>query len=1211
MSAPGYCVVIKDASDTPSSYGELYRVMRFDWESVLDGLGSFSFTMPLADPRHAAVTRHARAYGYRIDGGGLLAVGGGIVEQISIDVEAGTLTASGSDFGVELTWRSPGELNVWKEESQSWDSDDYDCWAIFHHAYYDPHNTQINDTHPWGAFTLLTGGYDPDHAYGYTSRWIYFGRDRKWHDLAIIFDTPNTVHGTTQWQYYNGSSGEWINLTVTDGTVKDGDTPFGQNGTVEFAIPDDWMAYEHDSHTAWWIRARTVGMTDSIVITSATSLVVVATDTALSVNIAPLLPAGWSFAGSHLDTEHAVYAVFTQENFLEVLVKIAEQVGEHFRIDGHTIVWLQDDPTTVTTPNIWLDSTPAPLDTSRGIVTSLGYSEDTHELISRVIPYGAGHAPAQVTLAKCSAAAIAAVPAGFTVSTVDNYVKYDNAEVVGHADYIGRIEKRMYWTEIAPDDNAKPHSELAADALLKKAVAYLRTRCNVNYQYEITVIDLYAHAHVGNLAHVRYSVYSEGVLSFEVDRVLIVLRYGETWDPQQGIVYRMTVSTTDALARSDAEKVAEYLESDYVDKGHIQNTDMQYLTSGDLSGNYLPFSNGQGGAALRAYNDGGAGGSTPATHDHSGDVGDGGQFDADHLLAGGPTTPVTDGYVFTSLGTGYAAWESPNHNLLSAVHPDTLADSPVRGDLLVANSTPVWTRLPAGNQGDFLRMGAADPAWHALAAADLPAHDHTAANQGGDYAWADITGFAAPSVSVGLGPAAEGAAGTVLRSDTVLALDQSIAPTWTGQHFFSNATYPPVRIERTGSGTNALLTGSALRHHTSSDMVDGFGVGISFEIQDSADVSNILAMIAAVRAGADNTGDIVFRPYTAGVPAEQVRITSAGNVGINVVAPAARLEVNNGTVDQALIDLQHNGTSVFSIDHIGRLLAKPNPDSITAFQVQDKDGNLVLLVETVNNRVGICQDVPICPLDVEAIPTATSGANYAVFSACIASPATDSSGTYRGYHGQASLDPTSTVNLTSLIGLQGVRGNAIVNGTSGTVTGAAGLVGYVQVGDGMTVSNAYAAYLYAPTKVGTPTGVFTTAYGLYIASVASGATNWAIYAAGGNCYLRSNVLIGTTTDGMTANGSLAVAQDFAHRGAALGFFNTAPIAKVAAMTTALTTVTFTAPGTPDYAWGAGTNTNAYGWVTNDEFETAASVIANLQTRVNELETKLKAYGLFT
>jgi hypothetical protein len=40
-----------------------------------------------------------------------------------------------------------------------------------------------------------------------------------------------------------------------------------------------------------------------------------------------------------------------------------------------------------------------------------------------------------------------------------------------------------------------------------------------------------------------------------------------------------------------------------------------------------------------------------------------------------------------------------------------------------------------------------------------------------------------------------------------------------------------------------------------------------------------------------------------------------------------------------------------------------------------------------------------------------------------------------------------------------------------------------------------------------------------------------------------SVLIGTVTDGMTEGGSLAIAQDLAHRGTKIGFFNTVPIVK--------------------------------------------------------------------
>ena len=42
------------------------------------------------------------------------------------------------------------------------------------------------------------------------------------------------------------------------------------------------------------------------------------------------------------------------------------------------------------------------------------------------------------------------------------------------------------------------------------------------------------------------------------------------------------------------------------------------------------------------------------------------------------------------------------HNLLSATHPDTLPASPVKGDLVSANSTPAWARFAIGTAGQKL-----------------------------------------------------------------------------------------------------------------------------------------------------------------------------------------------------------------------------------------------------------------------------------------------------------------------------------------------------------------------------------------------------------------------------------------------------------------------------------------------------------------------------
>jgi hypothetical protein len=87
-----------------------------------------------------------------------------------------------------------------------------------------------------------------------------------------------------------------------------------------------------------------------------------------------------------------------------------------------------------------------------------------------------------------------------------------------------------------------------------------------------------------------------------------------------------------------------------------------------------------------------------------------------------------------------------------------------------------------------------------------------------------------------------------------------------------------------------------------------------------------------------------------------------------------------------------------------------------------------------------------------------------------------------------------------------------------------------------------------------------------------------------------------------------------HDGSLAGFYGTAPAAKPAALTGALTQITHTGPTTPDYAIATPVDSgvgSAWGFSTQDEFETAMSVILNLQTRVDELESRLQGIGLLT
>ncbi len=77
----------------------------------------------------------------------------------------------------------------------------------------------------------------------------------------------------------------------------------------------------------------------------------------------------------------------------------------------------------------------------------------------------------------------------------------------------------------------------------------------------------------------------------------------------------------------------------------------------------------------------------------------------------------------------------------------------------------------------------------------------------------------------------------------------------------------------------------------------------------------------------------------------------------------------------------------------------------------------------------------------------------------------------------------------------------------------------------------------------------------------------------------------------------------------VGFHGASPSDQAAALTAQFTTITHSAPGTPDYAIQYLINSSAYGFVTKDEGNSVLKVIANLQARMAEVEALLEEKGL--
>lgn len=113
-----------------------------------------------------------------------------------------------------------------------------------------------------------------------------------------------------------------------------------------------------------------------------------------------------------------------------------------------------------------------------------------------------------------------------------------------------------------------------------------------------------------------------------------------------------------------------------------------------------------------------------------------------------------------------------------------------------------------------------------------------------------------------------------------------------------------------------LFTSLEVEVQTSDDMQDGFGPRINFLTSDNTASLQNLGALGMQRAGADNTGDIVFRPATVGTETERMRITAAGNVGIGTTNPAQALDVS-GTVQMTGFQMPTGATDGYVLTSDG------------------------------------------------------------------------------------------------------------------------------------------------------------------------------------------------------------------------------------------------------------------------------------------------------
>ncbi len=253
------------------------------------------------------------------------------------------------------------------------------------------------------------------------------------------------------------------------------------------------------------------------------------------------------------------------------------------------------------------------------------------------------------------------------------------------------------------------------------------------------------------------------------------------------------------------------------------------------------------------------------------------------------------------------------HNLLSTTHGDTAADTVVRGDVMVGNATPKWSRLafPASPTGKVLQATATDVAWSASALGTAAFTASTA------YATTALDNLASVAINTSLLPgASDGAAlgsTTKMFSDLFLA-DGGVINWNNGDITLTHST----NLLTIGGGTIAfadqtpvLLTES---ERVQFEDADGSKSDWSFRVANGgygvinfARSSNTLA-VPQIVADTDALGGIVFFGHDGVAYREGATITARvdGTPGTNDMPVrlvfATTLDGQSSPTDRVILD---------------------------------------------------------------------------------------------------------------------------------------------------------------------------------------------------------------------------------------------------------------------------------------------------------------------
>ena len=570
------------------------------------------------------------------------------------------------------------------------------------------------------------------------------------------------------------------------------------------------------------------------------------------------------------------------------------------------------------------------------------------------------------------------------------------------------------------------------------------------------------------------------------------------------------------------------------------------------------------------------------------------------------------------------------HNLLDATyHGDAATGNIARGDLLYGNATPKVARLPLGGiAGSILTRNANDVAWSAYALVGTAGQTYTLSATGG-------------TVPIGTGMAgrvAEWATASTLQATT-------LAKTGAGLLTLSSADDYTLTVPATGtvalgtgaanqiafwSGTNAITGAATLTYQT--------GASPNLTIQ-AANAAHVPLLVKAASGQSANLSE--WRSSSGTI---YLQVTSGGQLYSQQTTEDRylRLTSTNTSTETSTFAIDARPTYTRSVSgsdsfsHYGMYVIPAISGTINTTGTLNVRGGVfdpaisgtITTMNSVSSIVGIIASSShlgsgMCPnvygiesrIRVGAAATITTSRNIYIKTPDVTSGGQiyNSYGLYidainKGINNYAIYTNAGLNCFGDQLNITG-SANRVQLIVTGYTTQTANIADFIRNDAATNTVNTISRL--AANSTGTPASGFG---GALLWTLKSSTTNdqsaARIYAAwhdATHATRKADLVLSAwdtaEREGLRIRGSGSAP--------AIAFYGGTPRTRAAALTAQLPTITYTGAKTPDYAIQdfvdvAGDGSKGYAFASRDEANSLLAVIANLQTRVQQLENALNA-----